>query len=1167
MSDPTPLDPQADGPRGVHWTRRRQQIDAMLRGDGRPERRDMADLYGEALRLLEGPETPGCRRLVTHAVREIARGLPRALAHEVTGKSRVEYAQLCTQLSERWDSTCPADWKLGASHPEVAPDATVDLSASLALEVRALLAAHSVGRLTHKDKTKQMFRAIAPDGEPHAGREALVAHWMEVAKWFVDKVHIGSEIRGDVLKMKVAAFEGLLGSIAAPFFETMDEIDELLHQANSSTKPTPELVERARERLTHPQAYRYFFEKLRNPHWVEPLQARGFFAHPPPPAPDGEGGTIHFPDWPELSFLERMAEEGTARGAVLDVILQFPPTRGNDSVRSDVLRIALSYQAAEVAPLAKRARKWAGETLYLTLPRAVADLAVHLLKGGRADDALALARALLVPLADSRASTPPLRPEPKPRFSIVTYRDVLDRVVMPLASIAPLPTLKLVAFLMQQALFLSSPDGTVEREDYSFIWRANLTDDYAGDRGGVREALATGLRATAEAIVEEHPDQASSVIHLLRSGRWTLFTRLALHVARQQDDVEPVRTLLLDEELWHSSRVRLEYHQLLQAKITALSDADQRMILDLVESGRPASEAEGFEADQWKMSCERWKRDRLWLMRSILSPESAAELADLESRHGPARSPDHPITPVRMVRTGPNSPLDQDALTSMGPAEVAAYLRGWVPSSTRRVATTDGGTRDYASPEGLGRELQKVVADQSERYLAEASRFKGTEATYARAVLRGLEAGLANVEHFEWHPVLALCEWVVQEPRSLSDSLIPQTFDRDPHWGWARQSAIDFISAALKQKKMPLEARERVWSVIASVLKDPDPTPEHEDAFGGGGSDSLTVSLNTVRPRAMHTAIRYGLWFRADGTKTLSEIPELKAALESHLDHESESSRAVRSVYGQWLPQLFLLDSDWSRKNLKAIFPTDPSQADLRKAAWDAYITCSGVYDSVFSELTQQYAAAVEYTNQRPPDERQWRDADDCLGEHIMLAYGRGLVGLEAGGLVDLFFRGAAQETKRHAVAFVGYSLNNADDVPADVPARFVALWELWRDEQPVEVIRGFGSWYASRRFELTWTLKNLSFVLEKSGGRVDADQQTIEQMERDASEAPSLTARCLDQLIRGHEGNWRLYSWRDHIRAILESALKDGAAGPTTRALIHWLGERGYTDYRDLST
>ena len=126
------------------------------------------------------------------------------------------------------------------------------------------------------------------------------------------------------------------------------------------------------------------------------------------------------------------------------------------------------------------------------------------------------------------------------------------------------------------------------------------------------------------------------------------------------------------------------------------------------------------------------------------------------------------------------------------------------------------------------------------------------------------------------------------------------------------------LSAGFESKTspIPIAERERVWAVLAVLLHDPDPTPLHEERYGGANIGPRTLSLNTTRGQAMHAAVRYGLWIRrsmeADEPEAVlreegfASIPELREVLDQHLDPGCDPSIAVRSIYGQWFPWLVL---------------------------------------------------------------------------------------------------------------------------------------------------------------------------------------------------------------------------------------------------------------------
>jgi len=45
--------------------------------------------------------------------------------------------------------------------------------------------------------------------------------------------------------------------------------------------PTPKQVDLAVALLAHIEQHRYFFDRLENPEWIEPLKSKGFFPSSP----------------------------------------------------------------------------------------------------------------------------------------------------------------------------------------------------------------------------------------------------------------------------------------------------------------------------------------------------------------------------------------------------------------------------------------------------------------------------------------------------------------------------------------------------------------------------------------------------------------------------------------------------------------------------------------------------------------------------------------------------------------------------------------------------------------------------------------------------------------------------------------------------------------------
>jgi len=88
-------------------------------------------------------------------------------------------------------------------------------------------------------------------------------------------------------------------------------------------------------------------------------------------------------------------------------------------------------------------------------------------------------------------------------------------------------------------------------------------------------------------------------------------------------------------------------------------------------------------------------------------------------------------------------------------------------------------------------------------------------------------------------------------------------------------------------------------------------------------------------------------------------LPEVQKVLEEHLDPQKDKSIGVRSIYGQWLPTLLVLDKTWLTNNLSKIFPAEPEHAELLKAVWDSYVIYWNPHSIMFRLLRDQYASAL----------------------------------------------------------------------------------------------------------------------------------------------------------------------------------------------------------------
>lgn len=956
-------------------------------------------------------------------------------------------------------------------------------------------------------------------------------------------------------------------------------------------RPTPETVNRTVALLGHKEQIRYFFDKLENPEWIKPLEAKGFFVKPPEPQRDEERGTIGFPPWPELRYLMRMAP--IKPDTVLEVVCKIPDDHGNIRVYEDLVDVALHMPPNLSVMLTEKAKLWAQSPYQMFLADKIGELIGYLAEGEQIDAALDLASVLLEVLPDpkyqakrSEDSEFRLPPDLNSRCDEWQYEEILKKKIPKLWKVDGIRTIQLLCDLLNQAVFLSQEDEKERQnyEDYSYIWRPAIEDHSQNRRSGIRFLLVSSIRNAIVNTASTDPSSVPIILQVLESHKWKVFHRLGLYLLKSFGSSYPelVEDRLSNREMFNDYGVRHEYASLLGEYFGQLNQEHQETILKWINEG-PDVDRFIESRKEWTSKqptdeeinryCKTWQRDRLSWFKSHLSDDLQKTYKELVDEFG---EPDHPdFSSYGSSWTGPTSPKDADELKSMTVPEIVNYLKNWVPPDEHFAS----------SPEGLARVLSSVVKQDPDRFVNQADMFKDLEPTYVRALFWGLRDSYGENKEFKWDTILDLCNWIVKQPRELPPKQYTEA--GDSNWGHVRKSIADLLSNGFDNTPghIPIELREIVWAVLRPLTDDPDPTPDAEarhfefalqhDSVG----DPANYSINTTRGEALHSVIRYALWIRRhleklpDSKEQLlrgfDEMPEVKEVLEIHLDISHDPSLAIRAVYGQWFPWLVLLDTEWASSRASDIFPVNESSRSHFFAAWETYIVYCRPYDNVYDLLIEQYKLAVSEITPST-DIKKDDHCFDMLAEHLMTFYWRGKLNLdEPEGTLFSFWDKGSPRMRGHALAFIGQSLcNTVGSVPEDVLNRFSILWEkrleIAKASESVDnfktEIKAFGLWFISGKFEGSWAMSQLLEALSITG-EVERCNKVIEKLVETVQEMPKETVKCIELIAKGDREGWRAHGSRKEIKIILDKALKTDAATYTER-VIHYLGNRGYFEF-----
>jgi hypothetical protein len=218
-----------------YWTEPRRELQAWFQMHAP----SLGELYESALQMLHNRTFPGRVHFISHAVREIRNRLPDVIAGR-RGGGRVDYVTELDPIARDW---VRYGFLLDGSIPTTVSDSqalstSVSVPIPLFRKLSSLLKKHVDGREKKYDAAIRLFEAIAPEniGKRDSLRP-IILHWLDITDWFEKKTHHPGRnyemCTHDELQTKFELFETALGALIRGFFETIEDLDEILEDTNS----------------------------------------------------------------------------------------------------------------------------------------------------------------------------------------------------------------------------------------------------------------------------------------------------------------------------------------------------------------------------------------------------------------------------------------------------------------------------------------------------------------------------------------------------------------------------------------------------------------------------------------------------------------------------------------------------------------------------------------------------------------------------------------------------------------------------------------------------------------------------------------------------------------------------------------------------------------------
>jgi hypothetical protein len=775
------------------------------------------------------------------------------------------------------------------------------------------------------------------------------------------------------------------------------------------------------------------------------------------------------------------------------------------------------------------------------------------------------------------------------------YKDGLKKVVPALASRKPCEFLVKLCDWLKVSVEAKKRVDPNTGSDYSYMWRPAIEEheqnwdyDFVGVMVGfVRQGFDQAIRDEKMPLEE--------AIEILARYQYRIFKRIRLHLINEFAEVNRAlaRRVIMDRNLFDDRQYKHEYAMLVGRRLGLLTPEERDTWFGWIDAGPDMSAFDEFmkqrlgreATDEDRQNRKQyWQFEKLHWVRKHLEGERRRFYEDMFATHGEPEFADlH--SRIDSGFRGNESPMAVAELTELTFEQAVERVSSWVPGEHR-----------FMGPnlEGLASTFGQYVATNPETFSAQAGALTERPAIFVREFINQMAEAIKTGGEIDVPAVLELCRWVLERP--LEERTTPEEEHGglvDEDWQWTRDTISRLVKNICKATiddtpRSPLDGlREPIWQLVGVLchgraksyivhdIAEDDPRVH----------DYIDMGINSSRGNAVEAALEYARWVanhlkKTDGQHEIvpggfDVMPEVREMLEWQIAPDNRSFEAL-AVIGSRISLIYWIDKNWLGANAARLFRlegiTESPPMVQGWAAWNAFLVSGRPHIEFYNLFREQVAYAVAQSARVNLTERTSEQPMYRLGEHLMILYGRGELGLDDdGGLLRRFLTDSHPDVRRHAVGFVGQSLESDEKIPEEVVGRFQELWSIYwagtgkKDAQEKPDAWLFGTWFASGQFPEQWALEQLESLVEVTP-LPEPDHAIAEQLAKIARDNTERAVRILDRMVRGDREGWHIHGWLDAAKQTLETAMMAGGDARTqAEQVIDYLGRRGHTSFGDL--
>lgn len=939
----------------------------------------------------------------------------------------------------------------------------------------------------------------------------------------------------------------------------------------SWTPPTYEMVEKVLASVKIETDRQYFFSRLRNPLWIEPLRERGYFNHPPgmKHLPDGY---VQYPHWPEMTYLVCIADD--VPDQVIQVVQSLPKS-DNPRVYENILDIALKINSADSAKLLRKIIEYL-ELNHQLHTRRFPALLQHWTNLGLFHEAFEIAKKLIMFQEDPRKrdkeqirkktpNAPGSMLDPAPRFHQGEYRQILENGVRPLAERKPLQVAYMligaVAGMLQMGTHLDDFEKGKD-EDFSEIWCRRL-DKPNRDHEEVKVLLVQAMTYACEQVYDNAPKSIVALDKALRTQRWKIFKRLRQHLyaLHPNDQTLPwIRELILGYNHYSNGKYSYEFQLMIRNASERigprlLTEGERSDIFAAILRGPSKNDfqewmGESYSEEAFQQRQLHFHRVQLRPFAALLTGEIRQYFEELDSIEGAKVITDDSYAPYGEMVVGSvsyRSPKSIEELESFTNEELLTYLNDWDEENREHQEKNSWLVEtNFSALAGVFQTFFKenISRDEARLIYWLTNRDNIGRPIYVAAMLKAMlefikEKNFDNLDRW-----LEFCTWVLSHPDSMrmDGQPEPQDESRDhPDWGSSRRAVVDFIDACVNEDtEAPISARDGLATLLRQACNQFDWRLDQDRPVLLNLDDPITEAINNTRSRALESLINFGFWVR----RQLPEDPviEVTTILADRIAEDAKCPlrRPERALLGLHFGRLYFLSNDWSVQQKQAIFPQE--QWGVWRDAFGNFILYNSPFMATYEVLRSDFEFALEHLDRLASAKDEGKEVVDRLGQHLFTYYLWGVFPLTgADSLLERYYNKTDDDRQRWAQLFdhVGRSLNNSgkrlDKVLTD---RAIAYFD-WRLEaaEPQE-LQEFTFWLEAECLDPEWRLRSFSKVISAVKENDEGHYMEVKSLFDLLQDHLALVVECFAKITDFMDSDKHIFMPVEEVKPILQAGL-----------------------------